>query len=252
MEALFELQEEDGAEDRIIAKADEVLANPEATAFDKSSAAYLAGAAWQSKETNGYANAIKYYKLAVDSQRPAQQQPLPRDDAAGADGGPTATTPRRWRCRPLPDRDQVRRRNAMDIKTPDHGSAWTAAGSGGALEKLLAAKPNDKKTMLNLASLYLQAEPGRQGRRDVRQDARRRPADREQGLRDRLPPAGQHRRPREGRDGADRRRPAEGDPAAQLRDVRLPGPAYYEATTSPRRSRPGPRARRCRRTARCT
>src|SRR5688572_6968306 len=66
MEALFKLQEEEGSEDKVIAKADAVLANPKANAFDKSSAAYLAGAAWQSKEASGYANAIKYYKLAID------------------------------------------------------------------------------------------------------------------------------------------------------------------------------------------
>jgi hypothetical protein len=57
MEELFKLQEEDGAEDKVIAKADQILANPKATAFDKSSAAYIAGAAWQGKETSGYANA---------------------------------------------------------------------------------------------------------------------------------------------------------------------------------------------------
>ena len=64
--ALFELQTKNDSEDEIIAKAEEILADPRANAFDKSSAAYLAGGAWQSKETKDYSNTIKYYKQAVE------------------------------------------------------------------------------------------------------------------------------------------------------------------------------------------
>jgi predicted Zn-dependent protease len=158
MEALFKLQEEDGAEDKLIAKADEVLANPKANAFDKSSAAYLAGAAWQGKETNGYANAIKYYQLAIDNNglhnnnhyRAMLQlaQMLEAEDKhaealAMVDKFLTETK----------SEDE----SALRIKTQIMVGMDKPQEAAALLEKQLAANPKDKKTMLNLASLYLQA-----------------------------------------------------------------------------------------------
>jgi len=158
MEALFKLQEEEGAEDKIIAKADEILANPKANAFDKSSAAYLAGAAWQGKDTNGYANAIKYYKLAVDNNglhnnnhyRAMLQlaQMLEADEKhaealAMVDKFLTET--------------KSEDASAMKIKTQILVGMDKPTEAAAILEKALAANPNDKKTMYNLAALYQQA-----------------------------------------------------------------------------------------------
>lgn len=159
MDALFKLQEEDGAEDRVIAKADAILANPKATAFDKSSAAYLAGAAWQGKETSGYANAIKYYKLAVDNNglhnnnhyRAMLQlaQMLEADD-------------RHAEALEQVDKFLAETKSddagAWNIKTQILVSMDRPKEAAVALEKILAGKPNDKKTMMNLVAVYMQSE----------------------------------------------------------------------------------------------
>jgi tetratricopeptide (TPR) repeat protein len=92
-------------------------------------------------------------------QRPAQQQPLPRDAAAGADA-----RGRREARRGAGDGRQFLNETKSDdesagkIKTQIMVGMGKPAEAAALLEKQLAANPNDKKTMLNLAALYMQAE----------------------------------------------------------------------------------------------
>jgi len=158
MEALFKLQEEEGAEDKIIAKADAILANPSANAFDKSSAAYLAGAAWQGKETSGYANAIKYYQLAVDNNGlhnnnhyRAMLQLAQMLDADEHHAEALKMVDK------FLDETKSEDASALKIKTQILVGMDKPAEAAALLEKALAANPNDKKTMYNLAALYQQA-----------------------------------------------------------------------------------------------
>jgi tetratricopeptide (TPR) repeat protein len=66
LDALLALQQKNDVEDESIKLADAIIADSRANAFDKSSAAYIAGAAWQSKGTDDYTNAVKYYQQAID------------------------------------------------------------------------------------------------------------------------------------------------------------------------------------------
>jgi tetratricopeptide (TPR) repeat protein len=158
MEALFKLQEEENAEDKIIAKADAILANPSANAFDKSSAAYLAGSAWQGKETSGYANAIKYYQLAVDNNGlhnnnhyRAMLQLAQMLDADEHHAEALKMVDK------FLDETKSEDASALKIKTQILVGMDKPAEAAAMLEKALAANPNDKKTMLNLAALYMEA-----------------------------------------------------------------------------------------------
>jgi predicted Zn-dependent protease len=158
MEAMIALQSEDGAEDKVIAKADAILANPKATPYDKSAAAYLAGAAWQNKDTPGFSEAIKYYKLAIDNDglsnnnhfRAMQQvaQLLESED-------------RHAEALAMIDRfiteTQSDDANAWTIKTQILLNMERPKEAATAVEKLLAAKPGDKKLMMTLAAVYMQS-----------------------------------------------------------------------------------------------
>ena len=159
MEALFKLQGTDGNEDKIIAKADEVLANPKANAFDKSSAAYLAGNAWQSKETSGYANTIKYYQLAVDSnglhnnnhyRAMLQLAQMLEADERHAEAMAMVEK--------FLGETKSEDESALKIKTQIMLSSGKPAEAAAILEKALAANPNDKQTMMNLAALYMESD----------------------------------------------------------------------------------------------
>jgi tetratricopeptide (TPR) repeat protein len=66
LDALFALQEKNDVEDQSIKLADEIIADGRANAFDKSSAAYIAGGAWQSKGADDYSEAVKYYQQAIE------------------------------------------------------------------------------------------------------------------------------------------------------------------------------------------
>ncbi|CAN5320520.1 tetratricopeptide repeat protein [soil metagenome] len=158
MDALFKLQESEGNEDKIIAQTDAILANPNAMPFDKSSAAYLAGAAWQGKETGNYENASKYYKLAIQNNglhnnnhyRAMLQlaQMLEADDHHAE----ALTMVDRFLAETKSDDA-----NANTIRTQILLGMDKPAEAAAALEKALAAKPNDKKLMMNLAAIYMQA-----------------------------------------------------------------------------------------------
>jgi len=158
MDELFKLQGEDDNADKMIAKADEVLANPGANAFDKSSAAYLAATAWQSKETKGYAEAIKYYQLAIDSNGlhnnnhyRAMLQLAQLQDADEHHAEALATVDR------FLTETKSEDETAMKIKTQILLGMDKPADAAAMLEKAVAKDPTDKKTMMNLASLYLEA-----------------------------------------------------------------------------------------------
>jgi len=158
MDELFKLQGTDDSADKMIAKADEVLANPGANAFDKSSAAYLAATAWQSKETSGYAEAIKYYKLAIDNNGlhnnnhyRAMLQLAQLQDADEKHDEALATIDR------FLTETKSEDETALKIKTQILLGMNKPAEAAAMLEKSAAANPNDKKTMMNLASLYLEA-----------------------------------------------------------------------------------------------
>ena len=158
-EALFKLQEGDNNEDAIIAKADAIIADPKAAPFDKSSAAYLAGAAWQGKENGPYPNTIKYYRMAIDTNGlhnnnhyRAMLQLAQMLDADEKHAEALAMVDRFLAETKSDDANAnaIRAQVLLGMDKPQEAAA--------ALEKMLAAKPGDKKLMMNLASLYAQSE----------------------------------------------------------------------------------------------
>jgi predicted Zn-dependent protease len=158
MQAMIALQSEDGAEDKLIAMADAILANPKATPYDKSAAAYLAGAAWQNKDTAGYADAIKYYKLAIDNNGlsnnnhfRAMQQVAQLLESEEKHAEALAMIDR------FLAETQSDDATAWTIKTQILLNMERPKEAAAAVEKLLAAKPGDKKLMMTLASVYMES-----------------------------------------------------------------------------------------------
>ena len=158
IDAMIAMQAEEGAEDKLIARADAVLANPKATAWDKSSAAYLAGAAWQNKESSGFAEAIKYYKIAIDNNGlsnnthfRAMQQVAQMLDADEKHAEALVMIDR------FLAETQSDDATSWAIKAQILRSMDRPKDAAAALEKLLASKPNDKKIMLMMASAYMDA-----------------------------------------------------------------------------------------------
>jgi len=160
MEALIKLQGEEGSEDKIIAKADEVLANSKASPWDKSTAAYLAGAAWQGKEgDNADASALKYYQLAMDNNGLNNNTHyLAMLQVAQL----LAATDHTDEALKMVDRFFAETKatddhNANAIRSNILMSSGKPELAVAELEKQLAAKPNDKKIMMNLAAFYQEA-----------------------------------------------------------------------------------------------
>ena len=156
--ALFELQGKNDSEDEMIAKAGEILADPRANAFDKSSAAYLAGGAWQSKETKDYSNTIKYYKQAVEFNGlhnnlhfQAMLQVAQMLDADNKHDEALTTIDRFLTETQSEDERAIAIKNQILIGSGKPELAIAV------MEKLAAAKPTDKKLQMNLASLYQEA-----------------------------------------------------------------------------------------------
>ena len=158
LDALFALQEEDNADDKIIAKADEILATGSANAFDKSSAAYLAGGAWQNKSDGDYTQAIKYYKQAVElnglHNNTHYQTMLQLAQLLNADEKREEALV--WVDRFLSETQSddttalgVKNQILMGMDKPELAIAF--------LEKQAAAKPDDKKLQMNLARAYQEA-----------------------------------------------------------------------------------------------
>jgi len=158
MDVLIKLQEEEGAEDKVIAKADQILANPSANAFDKSGAAYIAGSAWQRKETGGYAEATKYYKLAIENNGLHNNNhylamlQLAQMLAADEKNAEALAMVDRFLTETKSE-DETASKIKMQIMVASGKPEEAAA----LLEKQLAANPNDKKLLMNLAALYLEA-----------------------------------------------------------------------------------------------
>jgi predicted Zn-dependent protease len=159
MEALIKMQGEEGSQDKLIAKADEVLANPKAKPWDKSTAAYLAGAAWQDKEGDTDANALKYYQMALDNDGLSNNTHY---RAMLQVAQLLAATDKTDDALKMVDRFFAETK-ATDDKNGNAIRSNILVASGkpelavAELEKQLAAKPNDKKIMMNLASYYLEA-----------------------------------------------------------------------------------------------
>ncbi len=156
--ALFELQTKNDSEDEMIAKADELLADARANAFDKSSAAYLAGGAWQSKESKDYSNTIKYYKQSVEfnglHNNLHYQAMLQVAQMLDADDKHTEalTYVDRFLAETQSEDERaiaIKNQILLGMGKPDQAVAF--------LEKQAAAKPGDKKLQMNLASLYQDA-----------------------------------------------------------------------------------------------
>lgn len=156
--ALFELQTKNDSEDQMIAKAEEILADARANAFDKSSAAYLAGGAWQSKQTKDYSNTIKYYKQALEFNGlhnnlhyQAMLQVAQMLDAENKHDEALTTVDRFLTETQSEDERAIAIKNQilLGMGKPELAVAF--------LEKQAAAKPTDKKLQMNLASLYQEA-----------------------------------------------------------------------------------------------
>jgi tetratricopeptide (TPR) repeat protein len=158
MDALFALQEKEGSEDAIIAQADEIIADGRANAFDKSSAAYLAGSAWQSKETDNYTNAIKYYQQAVEFNGMHNnnhfQAMLQVAQMLNADEKQEEAL--KWVDRFLSE-TQSDDTTALSVKNQILMSMNKPELAIGFLEKQAAAKPDDTKLQMNLARAYQDA-----------------------------------------------------------------------------------------------
>lgn len=156
--ALFDLQSKNDSEDAMIAQADAILADPRANAFDKSSAAYLAGGAWQSKESKDYSNTIKYYKMAIDANGlhnnlhyQAMMQLAQLQDADNKHAEALVSIDRFLTETQSEDERAVAIKNQILIGS---GKPEVAIA---VMEKQAAAKPTDKKLQMNLASLYQEA-----------------------------------------------------------------------------------------------
>lgn len=156
--ALFELQTKNDSEDQMIAKADEILADPRANAFDKSSAAYLAGGAWLSKETKDYSNTIKYYKQAVEFNglhNNLHYQAI-LQTAQMLDADKKSDEALTYVDRFLTE-TQSEDERAIAIKNQILIGSGKPEQAIAVMEKMAAAKPADKKLQMNLASLYQEA-----------------------------------------------------------------------------------------------
>lgn len=156
LEAMIELQDKDDAEDSLIAAADRILADDRANAFDKSTAAYLAGAAAQSKETDDYSLAIGYYRKAIESNGLSNnlhyRAMLQLAQLLNADEkSEEALT---WVDRFLSE-TQSDDATALGVKNQILLSMDKPALVIPFLEKQVAAHPEDTKAKLNLASAYL-------------------------------------------------------------------------------------------------
>ena len=190
-EALFKLQEGDNNEDAIIAKADAIIADPRATAFDKANAGYIAAAAWQSKDTKDYGNASQYIEGAIAANGLSNNthyqlmlqlaQMLSSDDKhaealafvgrflteTGAED-PKAYAVKAnvlYEMKRYPESvDAVKKAlaiksddNLIRMLVADYVEMDKPAEAAKVLEDMLTRKPNDKNLLLNLASTYQQA-----------------------------------------------------------------------------------------------
>lgn len=158
LNALIALQDKAGSEDEAIAKADAILADPRATSYDKSIAAYVAGFAWLAKEPDSYKNAITYIQTAITNngldnnthyQLMLQLAQMYSSEEKFAEGQATVERFLTETKSDDPRAHQIKAQILLANDKPEEAAK--------ALELVLATKPNDKALMLNLANLYAQS-----------------------------------------------------------------------------------------------
>lgn len=159
LNALIDLQGKDGSDDAAIAGADAILADPKAAPFDKSTAGYIAGYAWLSKETGNYTNATRYIGGAINdnglSNNTHFQMMLQLAQMLESDGK---------HAEALTYLDRFLAETKADDPKAYNLRARILVGSGKpaeaakALEALLVKQPNDKTVLMNLASVYQESD----------------------------------------------------------------------------------------------
>jgi predicted Zn-dependent protease len=158
MNELIALQEKDGTADQQIAKADAILGDPRATPYDKSRASYLAGYAWLQKDTKNYTGALKYLEGAIAANgldnNTHFQVMLQVAQMLASDNKPAEALKYLDRYASESKSDNPAAQNLRASIMLETGKPEDAAKS---LEAVLKTKPNDKKTMMNLASIYQQS-----------------------------------------------------------------------------------------------
>ena len=193
MTALFELQAK-SADDESIAKADAILANPQANAFDRSTAGYIAGYAWLSKDTKDYTNAIKYIEGAIKDngltnnthyQMMLQVSQMLSNDEKQAEAlsyvdrylAETNSDDAKayglkanvlYQMKRYPDSVEAIKKALANNPAQSDGLVRMLVAdylemdkpqeAAKVLEDLLTRKPNDKTLMINLASVYQQSD----------------------------------------------------------------------------------------------
>ncbi|KFN43803.1 tetratricopeptide repeat protein [Arenimonas oryziterrae] len=192
LSALFDLQEGDKA-DQAIAKADEILANPKANAFDRATAAYIAGYAWLGKDGENYPAALKYLERAISEnglsnnthfqmllqiaqiqseleQYPASLATVDRYLSETKSENPKAYGLKGfvlYRMERYADSAEAVKKAIALSPTPDDNNIRLLMANyleldkpeeaAKIIEEMLAKKPNDKALLQNLASVYQQA-----------------------------------------------------------------------------------------------
>lgn len=158
LQELFALRETTGSEDELIAKADAILANPKATAFDKSMANYIAGFAWFGKDEPTNEKAIKYVEGAINdnglTNNTHYQLMFQLAQMYLADGKHAESLKYvdRYLAETKSDDAKGHQLKAQIMLASDKPEDAAAA-----FEALLAKKPNDKQLMMNLISVYAQS-----------------------------------------------------------------------------------------------
>jgi len=192
LDKLVELQR-DQKGDEAIAVANQVIADPKATAFDRGFANYVAANAWLDKETDSYTNAITYLNksIAEDSlsnnahfQMMLQLSNMLKNEErypeslamidrylneSGAQNAKAYTSKgdTLYRMGRYADSLEVVKKAMAMGETDESLTKLMVANyqelnrpgdAAKTLEEMLAKKPGDKALMLNLASAYQQAD----------------------------------------------------------------------------------------------
>lgn len=158
LNSLIELQGKEGVDAEIIAKADSILGNSRANAFDKSTAAYLAGSAAMSLDSKDNATPARYFRQAIElgglDNNNHYLAMLQLAQVLDADGKHEEALT--WVDRFLSE-TQSDDSTALAIKNQVLLSMDKPELALEFLEKQAAAKPDDTRMQMNLASTYLEA-----------------------------------------------------------------------------------------------
>lgn len=158
MSELIAMKDTNVNPDELIAKAEAIIANPKAMPFDKSIANYIAGYAWQAKDTDSYANAIKYVEGAINnnglSNNTHYQLMLSLAQMLESEEKHAEALVYADRFLAETKSDDAR---AYTLKAQIMLATDKPEAAAEPLEKLLAKKPGDKKLMWNLITIYQQS-----------------------------------------------------------------------------------------------